>query len=150
MVGYIQGSFVPTDMRIFSNVCLRKECKERCPLLPKQTHYPKFQFMVRVLTLILLGMFLGSMLTIRLHGQGQPLSRMNNGYIPITQNQEQLVILSTKVTFIDSTVQDLSKKMDQLKTEADATQYMGAGIGIAITFLQLLGFLAKNKERATI
>jgi hypothetical protein len=47
---------------------------------------------------------------------------------------------------MDTTLQALLIKVDRLQSEADTTEAMGAGIGIAITLLQLLGFIAKFKQ----
>lgn len=47
---------------------------------------------------------------------------------------------------MEATVAEMNRKVDALKSEADTTEAMGAGIGLAITFLQILGFFAKSRN----
>lgn len=125
-----------TPERIIGEVCIRKNCKERCPLTKPATFRLKAQIMIKILIVLFAGMLIGGGLAIRLHGQG--LNRLS-------ANNSDMIIMTTKVGIMDTTLQELVRKVDHLQSEADTTEAMGAGIGLAITFLQLLGFFARSK-----
>jgi hypothetical protein len=124
--------------QILGQICLRKECKERYPLSATLERNLRFQAFLRALLLVCAGGLIGSGVSIRLHGQS---------VAHVTHLEDPNVIaISTRVTIMDTTLQALLIKVDRLQSEADTTEAMGAGIGIAITLLQLLGFIAKFKQ----
>ena len=92
---------------------------------------------VRGLLFVLAGMLIGSALTLSLHAQSHNLS----------QGDREAIAVTIKVGALEASIADLTRKVDALKSEADTTEAMGAGIGLAITFLQLLGFFARGRVR---
>ena len=91
---------------------------------------------VRGLLFVLAGMLLGSALVLRLHAQPQ------HGL-----SDREAIAVTIKVGTLEASISELTRKVDALKSEADTTEAMGAGIGLAITFLQLLGFFARGRLR---
>ena len=101
----------------------------------------KAQIMIKILIVLFAGMLIGGGLAIRLHGQG--LNRLS-------ANNSDMIIMTTKVGVMDTTLQELVRKVDHLQSEADTTEAMGAGIGLAITFLQPWGFLPDPRHHKRI
>ena len=107
--------------------------------MPKKLeHNLRFQAFLRALLLVCAGGLIGSGISMRLHGQSV-------AHIAHLEDPN-VVAISTRVAIMDTTLQALLTKVDRLQSEADTTEAMGAGIGIAITLLQLLGFIAKFKQ----
>jgi hypothetical protein len=131
---------------ILTEVCLRTDCKERCSLPERKQNRLRFITLIKALVFVLAGMLIGSGISVRLHGQSSGNSSSSNSS-KFEKLDPQTIILTTKVSMMDVTLNSLMSKVDHLQSEADTTEAMGAGIGVAITFLQLLGFLAARKER---
>ena len=125
---------------ILSEVCLRKDCKERCPLPQKPYNTLKFHAIIRALIFILAGMLIGSGLVTHVHAQ----SLHSTGQKIL---DPETIVLTTKVGIMEATLTSLVTKVDNIQSEADTTKAMGAGIGVTITLLQLLGFLVSRKEK---
>jgi peptidoglycan hydrolase CwlO-like protein len=111
--------------------------------LPQKTkNNLTLQAVIRGLLFVLAGMLIGGSLAIHVHGQGAPAPR-------ITRQDADIIATSTRVNIMEQNLQSLVNKVDHLQSEADTTEAMGAGIGLAITLLQLLGFFAKSKQGGT-
>jgi len=124
---------------ILGEVCLRKDCKERFPLPCSKEKSIKLQLAIKALILMFAGMLIGSALAIRLRGQA---------YHPnIGKLDPETIILTTKVSMMETTLTTLVNKVDKIQSQADTTEAIGTGIGVSITFLQLLGFLVSRKEK---
>lgn len=124
---------------ILSEVCLREGCKERCTLPTKKYNTLALHSFIRSLIFILAGMLIGSGLVSHIHAQ--PLHSVIKIMDPET------IVLTTKVGMMETILTSLATKVDNIQSEADTTKAMGAGIGVTITFLQLLGFLVSRKEK---
>lgn len=97
------------------------------------------EFVIKCLGLVLAGMLTGAFLAVRLHAQ--PLRGSG-----VSQGDRDVIAVTMKVSMMEGTLAELNRKVDALKSEADTTEAMGAGIGLAITFLQILGFFAKSRN----
>lgn len=97
------------------------------------------QFFIRALILLLAGILIGGGVSMRLHGQPYTSART------ITTDPA-VIVVATRVSILETNVAAMSAKMDHIQSEADTTEAMGAGIGLAITFLQLLGFFTKKGQ----
>lgn len=124
---------------ILPGVCLRSGCKERCPLPRNSYNKLKLQAITRALIFILSGMLIGSGMVSHVHAQSlhQELRILD----------PETIVLTTKVSIMEATLTNLVTKVDNIQSEADTTKAMGAGIGVTITLLQLLGFLVSRKEK---
>ena len=100
----------------------------------------KFHAIIRALIFILAGMLIGSGLVTHVHAQS---------YHSTSQKilDPETIVLTTKVGIMEATLTSLVTKVDNIQSEADTTKAMGAGIGVTITLLQLLGFLVSRKEK---
>jgi hypothetical protein len=122
---------------ILCDVCLRKNCKERHPLPPPTERMIRFHLTLRALVLVLAGMLIGGALAVHLRGQSPPSRKSAD---------VEMIAVTTKVSIMEGTLNELVKKVDRIQSEADTTEAMGAGIGLAITGLQLLGFFTKARR----
>jgi len=125
--------------KLIPSVCLRKNCKERCPIAPKEQFSIKLQILSKAVILIMAGILIGGGVSLRLHGQPFANSR-------VITTDPSVIVVATRLSILESNTKDISTKLDHLQSEADITEAMGAGIGIAITFLQLLGFFTKKGQ----
>lgn len=100
----------------------------------------KFHAIIRALIFILAGMLIGSGLVSHVHAQ----SLHSTGQKIL---DPETIVLTTKVGIMEATLTSLVTKVDNIQSEADTTKAMGAGIGVTITLLQLLGFLVSRKEK---
>lgn len=103
------------------------------------------QVLIRSTILLLTGMILGGFLVNRLHGQSH--NNLTGTEYQHIETMSSITALNVKVSGLEATVAEISRKLDKVQSQADTTEAMGAGIGLAITFLQLLGFFVKSKER---
>lgn len=124
---------------ILSEVCLRKDCKERCPLPTKKYNTLALHSIIRSLISILAGMLIGGGLVSHIHAQSI--------HSTVKIMDPETIVLTTKVGMMETVLTSLVTKVDNIQSEADTTKAMGAGIGVTITFLQLLGFLVSRKEK---
>ena len=109
-------------------------------MAPKEHSNVKIQLLIKALVLILAGMLIGSGLSMRLHGQS------SIGYgVSKSLTDPNVIVVATRLQILESNQKDLSNKLDHLQSQADVTEATGVGIGLAITFLQLLGFFTKQK-----
>jgi len=108
-------------------------------LPPKKYNRLKLEAIIRALTFILAGMLIGGGLATHIHAQS-----LHSG---IRTLDPETIVLTTKVGILETTLTSLVTKVDNIQSEADTTKAMGAGIGVTITFLQLLGFLVSRKEK---
>lgn len=105
----------------------------------------RYQTAIRALILVLAGMLIGGTLAMHLHGQSQS-SQASHVQERQNRQDQDLIGVQIKVSIMEGTIANLLTKLDHLQSEADTTQAMGAGIGIAITGLQLLGFFTKSRQ----
>lgn len=117
-----------------------------------EINHSKIHFLIRSIVLVLAGALIGGGMS-HLHGQPSP-SRSVTGSTQFhdtldKMEGEQLIVMTTKVAIMESTVAETSRKVDKLQSQADTTDARELGIGAAITFLQLLGFITPKKEAKT-
>ena len=93
---------------------------------------------------VLFGCLLVSFITTRAKGQS---NNSNNSHFNAVTVSTDIAVLTTELRSMKESVHDLSTKVDKIQSQADITQATGAGIGLAITFLQLLGLFVRTKER---
>jgi hypothetical protein len=136
-----------TERDILEQVCIRENCTQRCPLTKKSELYTKLHIIVKGGTTMLVGVLLGCLLTsvITMRAKGQPIPITHFNAVTITTD---IAVLTNEVHGMKESMHDLTAKVEKVQSQADITQATGAGIGLAITFLQLLGLFVKSKERA--
>lgn len=126
--------------KILSLACTQENCPVRCGLSKHAKFLVRVHTVLSTLITFLIGIFIGSMLLYH-HAVGQDFNKFKQ-----QQESGKVIELSVQVSMMSGILQTLSSKLDQVKSEADTTQAMAAGIGIAIMFLQLLGFFVKSKS----
>ena|ERR1700685_975389 len=129
--------------KIINSVCLRKDCKERCPVPIKENNNLKIQLAAKSLIMLFAGILIGGALSLRLHGQPSVESLL----VPkmLSNTDPNILVVATRLGIVESNVNDNSRKIDHLSSELATVEGTGVGIGLAITGLQLLGFFVKSK-----
>ena len=96
---------------------------------------------------VMFGCILVSFITMHAKAQSSSITTTSSHFNAITVSTD-IAVLTTEIHDLKSSVHDLSVKTDKVQSQADITQATGVGIGIAITFLQILGLLvAQTKEK---
>lgn len=97
---------------------------------------------IRVIIMILSSFMIGFWIAPRSHAQVS-----NRSYYDTCHDcSTNIAVLASQFHAQDETIRDVLRKMEALKSQADTTQATGVGIGITITFLQLLGFITTRKQ----
>jgi len=131
--------------KLIASACPEDNCPVRKKLSKRSIFLIRLHTAMKSIVAVLIGAFISGMLMLHVKAQNtQTYTQFKQ-----QQGQEKVIELSVQVSMLTSTVKDLSTLYAQLKSEADTTQAMGTGIGIAIMFLQLLGFFVKSKSNNT-